>query len=96
MTENTPLPAEAQIAWDAYVEMGRSKSAYFSYLQDHDRKYQHGGNPSLAESLQLEKLLKAHDEKVNAFNRAMKNVVDREARELLLQKISAGSAGQKE
>ncbi len=96
MTGNTQLPADARKAWDAYVEMGRSKSAYFGYLQDLDRKYRHGGNPTLAESLQLEKLLKAHDEKVTAFNRAMKNVVDREARELLLQKISAGSAGQKE
>lgn len=89
------LPAEAQRAWEAYREMGVSKSAYFTFLQEIDKKYKEGGEPSIAENLQLEKLLEVHDKKVRAFNEAMQNIVDGEARELLVKKLSedAGPIG---
>ena len=83
------LPAEAQTAWDAYQAMGESKTAYFGLLQDIDQKYRNGGSPSIAENLQLEKLLKVHDEKVMAFNEAMQGITDKTARELLLQRLMA-------
>jgi len=81
------LPAEAQTAWDAYQLMGKSKAEYFGLLQEIDQKYKQGGSPSIAENLQLEKLLNAHSEKVTAFNEAMQAVTDKESRELLLKKL---------
>ena len=91
MTENSDnLPQEAQTAWEAYQEMGNSKSAYFDLLQALDQKYQQGGSPSIAENLQLEKLLAVHNEKVSAFNEAMQAVTDKQARELLLERLMKG------
>ena len=81
------LPAEAQAAWEAYQVMGKSKIEYFGLLQEIDRKYKQGGSPTIAENLQLEKLLKSHGEKVAAFNEAMQSVTDKTARELLLNKL---------
>jgi len=92
MSDNTTLPVEAQIAWEAYLAMGKSKTEYFGLLQEFDQKYKQGGSPTIAENLQLEKLLKVHDGKVSAFNEAMNNVVDKDAREMLLKKLSAYSA----
>lgn len=83
----TTLPAEAQLAWEAWQAMSESKAAYFGLLQDIDQKYRGGGSLSSAENLQLEKLLKAHDEKVIAFNEAMQGITDKTTRELLLQKL---------
>jgi len=91
-TSENKLPEEAQRAWEAYQEMGVSKNAYFGFLREIDEKYQEGGEPTIAENLQLEKLLKAHDEKVKAFNEAMQNIVDSEARELLVKKLSEDAA----
>lgn len=88
MTETAnALPPAAQYAWEAYQAMANSKAAYFSLLQELDQKYRAGGTPSIAENLQLEKLLAAHNEKVSAFNEAMQAVTDKEARELLLEKL---------
>ena len=86
------LPSSAQCAWEAYQGMGSSKAAYFGLLQELDRKYRAGGIPSIAENLQLEKLLAAHNEKVAAFNEAMQAVTDQETRELLLKKLTAAAA----
>lgn len=86
------LPEEAQRAWKAYRDMGASKKAYFGFLQEIEEKYREGGEPTIAESLQLEKLLEAHDIKVRAFNEAMQHVVDSEARELLVKKLSEDAA----
>ena len=87
MPEDTKLPAAAQAAWDAYQVMGKSKIEYFGLLQEIDQKYKQGGSPSIAENLQLEKLLNTHSEKVAAFNEAMQAVSDKESRELLLKKL---------
>lgn len=93
MADETPLPPEAQIAWEAYLAMSGSKTEYFGLLQELDQKYREGGAPSIAENLQLEKLLKAHDRKVAAFNDAMNNVTDKAAREMLLEKLTGVAAG---
>ena len=85
------LPAEVREALEAYRLMGITKTDYFAYLQELDQKYRQGGAPTIAENLQLEKLLEAHDEKVSAFNTAMQAVTETEARELLLQKLSEQS-----
>ncbi len=87
-TEET-LPDEVRLALEAYQQMGQSKASYFNLLQELDQKYKDGGEPSIAENLQLEKFLKAHDEKVVAFNEAMQAVTEPKAREQLLQKLTA-------
>lgn len=93
MTDNTyKLPQEAQFAWEAYQEMGSSKLAYFGLLQELDQKYRQGGSPSIAENLQLEKLLATHNEKVAAFNEAMQAVTDKQSRELLLNKLMSDNS----
>lgn len=86
------LPKEAQAAWDAYQVMGESKAAYFGLLQELDQKYRERGSPTIAENLQLEKLLNTHGEKVGAFNLAMQAITDKTARELLLKKLMGDTA----
>ena len=88
MSKIGELPEAAQKAWDAYCEMGTSKQAYFSFLQALDQKYKQQGSPSIAENLKLEDLLKIHDKKVSAFNEAMQAIDDKDARELLLKKLT--------
>ncbi|MEX2517458.1 MAG: hypothetical protein WD572_11235 [Gammaproteobacteria bacterium] len=71
MTDNNELPGAAQPAYEAYLAMSASKDAYFNFMVELDQKYKQGGEASIAENLKLEQLLKAHDEKVTAFNEAM-------------------------
>lgn len=85
---NNELTAEARAAWLAYLEMGESKKTYFAYLQSLDEKYDRNQSPSIAENLKLEELLKSHDEKVKTFNTAMSAVLDADAREALLKKLT--------
>ncbi len=82
------LSTEAQIAYRAFVDMGASKKEYFDLLQDLDVKYKNGGGPSIAENLQLEKLLERHDKNVMAFNTAMAGVTDADARTALIELMS--------
>lgn len=79
------LSEEAKVAYQAFVDMSKSKEAYFSYLQDIDTKYKDGGGPSIAENLQLEKLLNEHDKNVLAFNTAMTAVEDIDSRNALIK-----------
>lgn len=90
-TDNS-LPADAQIAWEAYLSMSETKTAYFTFLSEIDQKYKNGGSPTIAENLQLEKLLGIHNEAVALFNNAMHSVSDKDAREQLLIKLT-GDAG---
>lgn len=85
-TEN--LPDEVKTAYQAFQDMSKSKEAYFSLLQEIDTKYKSGGAPSIAENLQLEKLLAAHDKNVVAFNTAMAAVENKEARDTLIKLMS--------
>lgn len=71
MTDNNELPDAARPAYEAYLAMSASKDAYFNFMVELDQKYKQGGEASIAENLKLEQLLKAHDEKVTAFNEAM-------------------------
>lgn len=82
------LSNEAKVAYQAFQDMKTSKDAYFHFLQDIDTKYKDGGTASIAENLQLEKLLKAHDKNVSVFNTAMSAVEDVEARNALIKLMS--------
>ena len=82
------LTEEAKIAYQAFQDMGKSKQSYFALLQEIDVKYKSGGAPSIAESLQLEKLLSIHDKNVVAFNTAMAAVKDVDARNALIKLMS--------
>ncbi|MEJ2095273.1 MAG: hypothetical protein P8X93_09080 [Gammaproteobacteria bacterium] len=91
---NNSLTSEAQIAWEAYLSMSKTKTAYFSFLSEIDQKYKDGGSPTIAENLQLEKLLGIHNEAVAIFNRAMQSVTDKDAREQLLIKLTGDTGKQ--
>ncbi|MDB9751502.1 hypothetical protein OAB56_00630 [Gammaproteobacteria bacterium] len=82
------LTKEAKIAYQAFQDMSISKQAYFHFLQDIDMKYKQGGSASIAENLQLEKLLGVHDKNVIAFNTAMTVVENIEARHALIKMMS--------
>jgi len=82
------LTKEAKVAYQAFQDMSVSKEAYFHFLQDIDVKYKQGGAASIAENLQLEKLLSVHDKNVIAFNTAMTAVEDVEARNALIKMMS--------
>jgi hypothetical protein len=86
------LSPEAERAWRAYQAMGESKRMYFGFLQELDQKYDKNESPSIAENLKLEQMLKTHDEKVNAFNKAMANVEEPTARQALMTKLTSASA----
>ena len=73
----------------AYESMRRSKAAYFTLLNDIDRKTRDGEAPSLAASLQLERLLGAHTGAVRTFTAAMAQVTEPAAREELVRTLSA-------
>ncbi len=82
------LTDEARIALQAFQDMRKSKQAYFTFLQDIDTKYKSGGAASIAEKLQLEKLLSAHDTNVVAFNAAMQAVEDVDVKNALIKLMS--------
>lgn len=82
------LTAEAKVAYQAFQDMAKSKQTYFVFLQDIDVKYKSGGTASIAENLQLEKLLGVHDKNVLAFNTAMAAVEDLDARNVLIKVMS--------
>jgi hypothetical protein len=82
------LSEEAKIAYQAFCDMGNSKSAHFNCLEAIETIYESGGVPSLAESLELKKLLANHDKNVLAFKTAMAAVTDGDERKSLLQLMS--------
>ena len=82
------LSEKAKIAYQAFLDMGNSKAAHFGCLEEIETKYESGGVPSIAENLELEKLLANHDKNVLAFKTAMNAVADRDEKIILLQLIS--------
>ncbi len=88
MASQAALSDTAKIAHRAFVDMRQSKQLYFELLQTLDQKYKTGGAASIAENLQLEQLLKSHDENVTAFNHAMQAVNDKADREALIRLMS--------
>lgn len=90
------LPAMAQPAYKAYLAMSESKEAYFSFMLELDQKYKQGGEATIAENLKLEQLLKAHDEQVKAFNKAMESFksMDEATRHALIAAMGGNRAAQ--
>ena len=82
------LSDEAQVAYRAFVDMTASKAAHFNCLQAIEVIYESGGAPSLAENLELEKLLASHDRNVVAFQTAMAAVTDGDELKKLIQLMS--------
>ena len=82
------LSEEAKIAYQAFLDMSNSKAAHFNCLEAIETIYESGGVPSLAENLELKKLLANHDKNVLAFKTAMDAVTDGDEKITLIQLIS--------
>ena len=82
------LSEEAKIAYRAFLDMSNSKEAHFSCLEAIETIYESGGVPSIAEDLELKKLLAYHDKNVLAFKTAMDAVTDSDEKKALIQLIS--------
>ena len=79
---------EVKLAYQAFIDMSNSKATHFACLQAIEAVYEAGGAPSLAENLELEKLLAIHDKNVLAFKTAMAGVTDDAERQALIQLMS--------
>ncbi len=88
MSSADELSEAAQIAQRAFIDMSASKEAHFNRLTELDKIYESGGIPSLAENLELEKLLANHDKNVMAFKTAIGAVTDDVEKMTLLQRMS--------
>ncbi len=88
MKSPNELSEAAQIAYRAFVDMQRSKSAHFTLLQAIESAREAGEAPSLAESLELEKRLAEHDRNVLAFRTAMAAVADDAEMQALMRLMS--------
>ena len=86
MTDNSmdDLSETAQLAYRAFMDMRDSKAAHFSCLEAIEAAYESGGAPSLAENLELDKLLANHDRNVLAFRTALAAVTDEDERQQLI------------
>ena len=89
MPSEDDLSEVAKIAYQAFVDMTDSKTAHFNCLAALDQKYEAGGGPSLAENLELERLLTHHDRNVVAFKTAMAAVTDESEKQALIALMSA-------
>jgi len=82
------LGEAAKIAYQAFVDMSQSKVAHFDRLAEINAIYEAGGAPSLAENLELEKLLAHHDKNVLAFKTAYVSITDDAEKQLLIELMS--------
>jgi len=82
------LGDSAKIAYQAFLDMSNSKTAHFNCLQAIETIYESGGAPSIANNLELEKLLADHDKNVLAFTTALAAVTDSDEKEVLVQLMS--------
>lgn len=84
------LPKKALPVWEIYCAMEESKRKHFSYLEELETKYKHGGTRSLAENLYLEGLLKQHGRQVAKFREAIKQLQrdDSDAHQALIEHIT--------
>ena len=82
------LSEEAKIAYQAFLDMSDSKAAHFNCLKAIESIYESGGAPSIAENLELEKLLADHDKNVLAFKTAMAAVTGSDEIKTLIQLMS--------
>lgn len=88
MTSPENLSEEAKLAYQCFLDMTKSKDAHFGLLAELENKYEAGGAPSLAENLQLEKLLAVHDKNVKAFKTAFTAVTDPDEKQVVIQLMS--------
>ena len=84
------LPKKALSVWDIYRAMGESKRKHFSYLEELEKKYKHGGTRTVAENIYLEGLLKQHGRQVVKFREAIKQLQhdDADAHQALIEHIT--------
>jgi len=82
------LSEEAKIAYQSFLDMSDSKAAHFYCLEAIEDIYESGGVPSIAENLELKKLLTFHDKNVIAFKTAMDAVTDSDEKKTLIQLLS--------
>ena len=82
------LSAEAKKAYQSFLDMSNSKTKHFSCLEAIETKYKSGGVPSIAENLELKKLLANHDKNVLAFKTAMDAVTDSGEKQALIELFS--------
>jgi len=88
MQDADDLSEAAQIAYRAFIDMSDSKAAHFDLLKAIETARKSGEMPSLAENLELEKRLAAHDRNVLAFKTAMAAVTDKDEIEDLVRLMS--------
>lgn len=84
------LPKKALPVWDIYRAMEESKAKHFSYLEELETKYRHGGTRTVAENIYLEGLLKQHGRQVAKFREAIKQLQhdDADAHQALIEYIT--------
>ena len=82
------LNVEAKIAYQAFLDMNSSKTTHINGLKSIEIKYKSGGVPSIAENLELERLLANHDKNVLAFTTAMAAVTDSDEKQTLIELMS--------
>jgi len=82
------LSEEAKIAYQAFLDMRNSKTVHFNSLEAIETLYESGGVLSIAEKLELEKLLANHDKNVLAYTTAMAAVTDSDEKKTLIQLMS--------
>jgi hypothetical protein len=88
MQSSDNLSVEAKIAYQAFLDMSRSKTTHINGLESIETKYKPGGVPSIAENLEMEKLLANHDKNVLAFKTAMAAVTDSDEKQTLIELMS--------
>ena len=88
MTAIEDLSEAAQLVYQAFLDMSNSKAAHFSCLEAIESTYEAGGVPSLAEKLELEKLLETHDRNVLAFRTALAALDDDAERQAVIELMS--------
>lgn len=82
------LSETAKIAYQAFLDMGNSKTAHFSCLQAIETIFESGGVPSTEHNQELEKLLADHDRNVLAFTTALAAVTDSDEKKALVRLMS--------
>ena len=88
MTTIDDLSDEARLVYQAFLDMSDSKAAHFSCLEAIESTYEAGGVPSLAEKLELDKLLESHDRNVLAFRTALAALTDDAERQAVIELMS--------
>ena len=88
MQSANDLSETGQIAYRAFVDMRRSKSAHFTLLKAIESAREAGEMPSPADTRELEKRLAEHDRNVLVFTTAMAAVTDEAEMQVLVRLMS--------